>query len=241
MLHGGCLLNLIDTPGHYDFSYEVQRAMRGCSGALLLVDASQGVQAQTLTNYEFAVRAGLTILPVLNKIDMKAADPDAVEQEVRQQLAIQQPPFRISARTGAGVDALLQAIIDQIPAPLPSSQPELALFLLNSWWDRSKGVVCLFQVKGGSLRKGVTISSANLAKNYQVFEVGLLVPGMAEQEQLTEGMIGYAITNMKQVSDARIGDTFFRTGKPVPALPGFEPAHPVVFAGLYSVNPALTP
>lgn len=214
--------------------------MRGCKGALLLVDVMQGVQAQTFSNYEYAREEGLRIIPVLNKIDVPSADPDLAELEMQQDLGLKTSPIRVSAKTGQGVDQLLAEIVREVPPPDAHPSENLSLFLLNSWYEQQKGVVCLFQVRSGVLRKGISVTSANLSKNYQVFEVGLLQPGMAEQAELTAGMIGYATTNMKEVGDARIGDTFFQTGVPMRAFKGFEPASPVVFAGLYSVDASLT-
>lgn len=231
------LLNLVDTPGHIDFHYEVERSMRGCQGALLLVDVTQGVQAQTLANFDLAKRERLHVIPVLNKVDA-ICDIPTMEKDVREELGIGETEItKISAKTGLNVEAILHRIITEIPAP-PVGKPteNLKLFLVNSWFVHNKNVVCLFYVMSGELKKGSTIISCSSGKTYHIFELGLLQPEMTAHNSLTPGQIGYVISNMKQVKEGRIGDTFHRIGEKVTPEPGFKPAKPMMFAGVYPLD-----
>lgn len=171
------LINFVDTPGHVDFNYEVRRSMRSCQGALLVIDSTQGIQAQTLSNFELAVDEKLKILPVLNKIDMVSSSVDEVVESVRSELGFPTETIsRVSAKTGLGVEDLVKRIVDEIPPPPDSTDTKLKLFLVNSWFMKDKGVACLFQVRSGELKKGMTITSCASGKSYQVFEVGILNP-----------------------------------------------------------------
>ncbi len=192
------LLNLVDTPGHVDFAYEVERSMRACQGAILLVDANQGIQAQTLSNYYLARKKQLKIIATLNKIDM-AQDIDSAELAVKEQLK-EDVVSKVSAKTGKGVVDLLKRVIEEVPAPnTEKSTDKLKLFLLNSWYVNNKNVVCLFYVIAGELKKGMTIVSHAFNKGYQIFDLGMLQPEFVSKNKLTPGQIGYTISNMKQV------------------------------------------
>lgn len=235
------LLNLIDTPGHVDFNYEVSRSLYACQGALLLVDASQGVQAQTMANFYLAFEHDLTIIPVINKIDMAHADPARVEQELKTLFDFdKEQVIRASAKVGIGIHDILGAIIDRIPAPQSNTQAPLKALLFDSWYDEYKGVICLIAVRDGAIKKGDKILLAATQKHYEVLEIGLMYPDQTPTDALYAGQVGYVITGMKTVREARVGDTIFdarlqkqSNHKPEP---GFKPAKPMVFAGIYPVE-----
>lgn len=231
------LLNLIDTPGHVDFSYEVSRSLYACQGALLLVDAAQGVQAQTMANFYLAFEQELKILPVVNKIDMANAQPEKVAREM-QNLFDFSPEEMIyaSAKSGIGIDAILGAIIERIPAPVCKPEAPLKALLFDSWFDSYKGVVCLVAIRDGMLKKGDNITLAQGQTNYEVLEIGLMYPNETPTDALYAGQVGYIIAGMKTVKDARVGDTIYHTKQPVAPFPGFKPAKPMVFAGIYPVD-----
>ena len=190
--------------------------MRSCQGALLLIDATQGIQAQTIANYELAKKENLKVIPVFNKIDA-ICDIDTMEREARQELKLEGPISKVSAKTGQNVESLLSRIIEEVPPPTVGKVNDpLKLFLVNSWFVSNKNVICLFYVMDGELKKGKTIVSSYTGKSYQVFEVGMLQPELNACESLNPGQIGYAISNMKQVKQAHIGDTFHLLGKKVP-------------------------
>lgn len=231
------LLNLIDTPGHVDFSYEVSRSLYACQGALLLVDASQGVQAQTMANFYLAFEQDLSIIPVINKIDMANAQPERVEKELKQLFDFNpEEVVRASAKAGIGISDILNAIIERIPAPQGSTQQPLKALLFDSWYDSYKGVVCLIALKDGVLRKGDSVTLAQSDLSYEILELGLMYPDQTPMESLYAGQVGYIITGMKTVQEARVGDTLYHTKKPVKPFPGFKPAKPMVFAGIYPVE-----
>ncbi|MCL4229812.1 translation elongation factor 4 [Candidatus Dependentiae bacterium] len=231
------LLNLIDTPGHVDFSYEVSRSLYACQGALLLVDAAQGVQAQTMANFYLAFEQNLAMIPVINKIDMANADPDKISLQLQHLFDFKaEEMIKASAKAGIGIDNLLQAIINKIPAPTGDAKKPLKALLFDSWFDDYRGVVCLIAVHDGSLKKGDTITLAHSQRDYEVLEIGLMYPEMISTDALYTGQVGYLITGMKTVQEARVGDTIYYTKYPVVALPGFKPAKPVVFAGIYPVE-----
>jgi len=231
------LLNLIDTPGHVDFNYEVSRSLYACQGALLLVDAAQGVQAQTVANFYLAFEQDLTIIPVINKIDMVNADPERVGQEMERIFEIDAKDIILtSGKTGIGLDELLAAIIERIKPPVGDANKPLKALLFDSWFDEYRGVVCLFEIIDGCLKKGDIINSAATGETYEVFEIGLMYPDPIATGVLYTGQVGYVIAQIKSVKEARIGDTFYHVGKPVPALPGFKPAKAMVFAGVYPVE-----
>ncbi|MCK4499563.1 translation elongation factor 4 [Candidatus Babeliales bacterium] len=231
------LLNLIDTPGHVDFSYEVSRSLYACQGAVLLVDAAQGVQAQTMANFFLAFEQDLTIISVLNKVDLPNADPERAKEEIQQCFDIE--PNKVlscSAKTGIGVDDVLKAIVEDVPSPGGNEEKPLKALLFDSWFDEYRGVVCMIEIIDGSLKSGEKITSAHSKQSYEVLELGLMHPGPVPTGCLYTGQVGYLITGMKDVRDARIGDTLYHTSKPVKSLPGFKPAKAMVFAGIYAVD-----
>lgn len=231
------LLNLIDTPGHVDFSYEVSRSLYACQGAVLLVDAVQGVQAQTMANFYLAFGQNLHILPVINKIDMANADVPRVSHELEQLFDFQPPDILLaSAKAGIGITEILNAIVDRIPAPTGTAQKPLRALLFDSWFDEYRGVICLIALHDGVLQKGDTVSLAQTGRTYEVLEIGLMYPDPTPGEQLFAGQVGYLITGMKSVQEARVGDTIFHTKKPITPFPGFKKAKPMVFAGIYPVG-----
>lgn len=231
------LLNLIDTPGHVDFTYEVSRSLYACQGALLLVDASQGVQAQTMANFYLAFEQDLTIIPVINKIDITNARPEIVAQELKTLFEFESDTIiKASAKTGLGIHDILKAIIQRIPPPQGSKEAPLRGLLFDSWYDDYKGVVCLIALKDGVLKRGDYITLAQSEKRYEVSELGILYPNETPMDALYAGQVGYIITGMKTVQEARVGDTIFHHNTPVEPFPGFKAAKPMVFAGLYPVE-----
>ena len=231
------LLNLIDTPGHVDFSYEVSRSLYACQGALLLVDAAQGVQAQTMANFYLAFEQDLTIVPILNKIDMAIADPERVGKEMHQLFDFNQDEIiKASAKTGIGIEEILNAVIERIPAPASNQEEPLKALLFDSWFDIYKGVICLVAIKNGVLKKGDAITLAQTDRNYEVLELGLMYPAETPFESLYAGQVGYVVCGMKTVHEARVGDTIYHKGKEVTPFPGFKPAKPMVFAGIFPID-----
>ncbi len=231
------LLNLIDTPGHVDFSYEVSRSLYACQGALLLVDASQGVQAQTMANFYLAFNQDLKIIPVINKIDLANAHPEKVEHELKQLFDFNPTEtIRASAKSNIGITDILNAIVEHIPAPPASPTKPLKGLLFDSWYDDYKGVVVLVALHDGALTKGSKIALAQSGKEYEVLEVGLLYPEQTPTDALYAGQVGYLITGMKTVKEARVGDTIYAARSNVQPFPGFKPAKPMVFAGIYPIE-----
>lgn len=231
------LLNLIDTPGHVDFSYEVSRSLYACQGALLLVDAAQGVQAQTMANFYLAFDQDLSIIPVINKIDMANAQPDVVKEELKSLFDFQPSECILaSAKAGIGIPDILAAIIERIPAPKSTLSSPLKALLFDSWYDDYRGVVCLIALKDGMIKTGEHITLAQSNRTYEVLEIGLMYPDMVAMPALYAGQVGYIIAGMKTVQEARVGDTLFAAKKPVTPFPGFKPAKPMVFAGIYPVD-----
>jgi elongation factor 4 len=231
------LLNLIDTPGHADFSYEVSRSLAACQGTLLLVDACQGIQAQTIANFYLAFSQDLAIVPVLNKIDLPGADVPKVCEQIYSSLDLDTTDIlQVSAKTGLGVYGLFQQIIDKIPPPQGSSQRPFRSLLFDTWYDRYAGVICLIAVKDGILKKGDRIVSGYTKQTYEVNDLGIMYPTRTSCEQLSAGQVGYIVMNMKSTRDASIGDTFYKQGAPTELFPGFSPAKSMVFAGLYPVD-----
>src|SRR5580692_7870719 len=229
-------LNLIDTPGHVDFSYEVSRALSACEGALLVVDASQGVEAQTVANTFLAAQHNLTIIPVINKIDLPAAQPEQSKEQIENVLAIPaSDALLISAKSGLGVEDVLEAVVARIPPPTGSSEAPLQALIFDSWFDPFRGAVVLVRVVNGRITKHMKI---RLCFNDQVYEVealGALTPKPVVLDELVAGDVGFVVANIKQVADARVGDTVIDPARPAPALPGFEAIKPMVFAGLFPV------
>ena len=231
------LLNLIDTPGHVDFSYEVSRSLYACQGALLLVDAAQGVQAQTMANFYLAFEQNLTIVPVMNKIDMANADIERVGKEMKHLFDFSEEEIiKASAKAGIGITDILDAVIERIPAPASNTHGELKALLFDSWFDSYKGVICLIALKDGTMRKGDTIILAQAGRSYEVLELGLMYPSETPMDALYAGQVGYLIAGMKTVHEARVGDTIYQAKHPVTAFPGFKPAKPMVFAGIFPID-----
>jgi translation factor GUF1, mitochondrial len=231
------LLNLIDTPGHVDFSYEVSRSLYACQGALLLVDATQGVEAQTMANFYLAFDQELTIVPVLNKVDMGNAQPERVMKQMEVLFDFKESEIiRASGKTGIGITDVLQAIIARIPSPQADRTAPLKALLFDSWFDEYRGVICLIALQDGIIKKGDLITLAQMHNEYEVLEIGLMYPDQQPMDALYAGQVGYLITGMKTVKEARVGDTLYHTSMPVKPLPGFKPAKPVVFAGIFPVD-----
>ncbi len=231
------LLNLIDTPGHVDFSYEVSRSLYACQGAVLLVDAGQGVQAQTMANFYLAFEQDLSIIPMMNKIDLPTAEPDRVAYEMEHVFDFKKDEIIMgSAKKGIGIKELLQAVIERIPAPQSNLNEPLKALLFDSWFNEYKGVICLIAIKNGMIKKGDIITLAKSGLNYEVLELGLMYPEEQPVNALYAGQVGYVITGMKTVQEARVGDTLYHTKQPVTPFPGFKPAKPMVFAGIYPVD-----
>jgi elongation factor 4 len=230
------LLNLIDTPGHVDFSYEVSRSLYACQGALLLVDAAQGVQAQTMANFYLAFEQDLAIIPILNKIDLPNADPERISHQLESLFDFKESEIiRASAKSNIGMIDILEAIIKRIPSPVGSLERPLKALLFDSWFDEYRGVICLIAVHDGIIKKGDLIGLAQANVQYEVLETGLMYPEPTPMEALYPGQVGYLITGMKTVREARVGDTIYHAKKPVAAFPGFKRAKPMVFAGIYPV------
>ena len=231
------LLNLIDTPGHVDFSYEVSRSLYACQGAILLVDAAQGVQAQTMANFYLAFDQDLTIVPVLNKIDLPGANPEKVAKELDKLFDFKKEEIILaSAKTGIGIEEILKTVIKSIPSPKGDEEKPLKALLFDSWFDEYRGVVCLIAIKDGQISKGDRITLAQENLSYEVLDLGLMYPNETSMESLYAGQVGYLITGMKTVNEAQVGDTIYHYKKPVELLPGFKPSKPMVFAGIYPVD-----
>lgn len=235
MDYKGHELNLIDTPGHVDFSYEVSRSLEACEGALLVVDASQGIQAQTLANVYLAMAADLAIIPVLNKIDLPAADVERVSKEIISLLGCKQEDIlQISAKTGKGVEAVLERIVADIPAPKPSSSPQTRALIFDSYYDDYRGVILYVRVFDGEISKAAQIKMLNTSAQGLALEVGALRPDMTPNQQLRTGEIGYIVTNLKTTRDAKVGDTVtLAASAATEPLPGYKDIHPFVYAGFF--------
>jgi GTP-binding protein LepA len=234
------VLNLMDTPGHVDFAYEVSRSLAACEGSLLVVDASQGVEAQTLANVYHALDAGHEIVPVLNKIDLPAAEPDRIKQQIEDVIGLDaSQAVPISAKTGLGVDLVLEAIIHRLPPPKGDETAPLKALLVDSWYDAYLGVVVMVRILDGSLKTGMRIRMMGADAHYEIDRVGVFRPKMVEVDGLGPGEIGYITAQIKQVADTRVGDTITDDKRPTAhALPGFKPAQPVVFCGLFPTDAA---
>ena len=243
------ILNLIDTPGHVDFAYEVSRSLSACEGSLLVVDASQGVEAQTLANVYQAIDNDHEIVPVLNKIDLPAAEPERVREQIEEVIGIDaSEAIEMSAKTGLGIDDVLEAIVTRLPAPhqagrpgLPGGDPDAPLkaLLVDSWYDAYLGVIVLVRVLDGRLRKGQTIRMMGTDAKHPVDRVGVISPKLVEVDHLGPGEIGFITASIKEVADTRVGDTITEDKRPTSEmLPGFKPAQPVVFCGLFPVDAA---
>jgi len=232
------ILNLIDTPGHVDFSYEVSRSLAACEGAILLVDASQGVEAQTLANTWLALETNLEILPVLNKVDLLASNPEKVKSQINDLIGLETDGINhVSGKTGEGVKELLKNIVNFIPAPSGEINGPLKVLLIDAWYDSYLGVMVLVRVHDGVLKKGMKVTLMKSKKEYQIEQVGILDPKPKIVDSLSVGEVGFITAAIKSVSDAWVGDTITDIKKPASiALPGFKESVPVVFCGLYPVD-----
>ena len=231
-------LNLIDTPGHVDFSYEVSRSLASCEGALLVVDASQGVEAQTLANAYLAIHHGLEMIPVINKIDLPSADVLRTQEAIEQTVGVDATyAIPVSAKTGQGVDEVLEAIVQRLPPPTGDPDAPLQALIFDSWFDAYRGVIVLVRVMQGTLRKGQRIRLMSNGKAFEVESMGVLMPKPVEIGQLSAGEVGFFAATIKNVSDTKIGDTVTEDARPAATqLPGFEDIKPMVFSGLYTVD-----
>ncbi|MGA2217031.1 MAG: translation elongation factor 4 [Terracidiphilus sp.] len=231
-------LNLIDTPGHVDFSYEVSRSLASCEGALLVVDASQGVEAQTLANAYLAINHGLEIIPVINKIDLPSADIVRTQEAIEKAVGLDATDaIPCSAKTGQGVAEVLEAIVHRLPPPTGDPNAPLQALIFDSWFDAYRGVIVLVRVMQGTMRKGQRIRLMSNSKSFEVESMGILIPKPVEIGELTAGEVGFFAATIKNVGDTKIGDTVTEEARPAAApLPGFEDIKPMVFAGLYTVD-----
>jgi len=232
------LLNFIDTPGHVDFSYEVSRSLSACEGALLIVDASQGVEAQSVANCYTALDLDLEVIPVLNKIDLPAAEPERVASEIEDVIGIDaQAALHVSAKTGDGIDELLEQIVELIPPPKPPGEEALRALIIDSWFDNYLGVVSLVRVMSGSLKPRQKLLAMATGRNHLVDKVGIFTPKAKDTDGLDAGEVGYVIAGMKDIDAARVGDTFTTADHPAAEpLPGFQEMQSKVFSGLFPTN-----
>jgi GTP-binding protein LepA len=233
-------LNLMDTPGHVDFAYEVSRSLAACEGALLVVDATQGVEAQTLANAYLAIGSDLEIVPILNKMDLPAAEPDKVRKQIEDVVGLDASnAIPISAKSGIGVEEVLEAVVTRLPPPVGEQTAPLRALLVDSWYDSYLGVMILVRVKDGTIRRGMKIRLMATAADYQVEQVGVFTPKPLKVDELGPGEIGYLTAAIKTVADTRVGDTITDARTPcAEPLPGFKPSVPVVFCGLYPADAA---
>ena len=233
------LLNLIDTPGHVDFSYEVSRSIAACEGALLIVDATQGVQAQTISNLYMAIDHDLEIIPVINKIDMPNAMPEEVEDEIVDLLGCEPGEIiRASGKTGEGVDDILRAVVDRIPAPTGDKEAPLQALIFDSVFNSFRGIITLVKIDNGVVRKGDKVKFFNTGQEYDADEVGVLKMDMVPKAQLTAGEVGYIISGIKDAKEVKVGDTVTHVERPCDkAIEGFQEVKPMVFAGVYPIDP----
>ncbi len=234
------VLNLIDTPGHVDFSYEVSRSLSACEGALLIVDASQGVEAQTLANTYLAIENDLELIPVLNKIDLPSAEPDRIKEQIENIIGLDASEAVLtSAKTGIGIEAVLEAIVAKVPPPKGDRNAPLKALIFDSWYDSYRGVIVLFRVIDGTLKKGTKIKFFNTGREYLTETIGVNRPRPTPIGELGPGEVGFLTASIKTVADVQIGDTITDAARPVTeALPGFQEVKPMVFAGLYPIDSA---
>src|SRR4051812_15829015 len=231
-------LNMIDTPGHVDFSYEVSRSLAACDGALLVVDASQGVEAQSVANCYTAVEQGVEILPVINKIDLPSADPDRVSKEIEEIIGIDATDaVRVSAKTGQGVPELLEALVKRIPPPKGDPDAPLQALIIDSWFDNYVGVVSLVRVVNGSIKTGDKLRIMSTGRNHVADKLGRFMPKSVMLRELKTGDVGFVIAGIKEIDGAPVGDTITLDARPsLDSLPGFKQIKPRVFAGLFPIN-----
>lgn len=231
-------LNLLDTPGHVDFSYEVSRSLAACEGALLIVDAAQGVEAQTMANLHLANEQDLTIIPVINKIDLPSSDLPSVHKQLEDIICIPaEEAIPASAKNGIGIEEILEAVVERIPAPVENEDKLLRASVFDSVYDPFRGVVSYVRVMSGTMKRGTRIKLFHTPKTYEIKEVGVFTPGMTKRDELVAGDVGYVIANMKSADEVKIGDTITDNTHPCPEqLPGFKEIQPMVFSGIYPVD-----
>jgi len=231
-------LNFIDTPGHVDFSYEVSRSLAACEGALLVVDAAQGVEAQSVANCYTALEQGLEVLPVLNKMDLPQVEPERVQKEIEEIIGIDaSEACRCSAKSGMGINDVLEQLVAKVPSPEGDVDAPLQALIIDSWFDNYLGVVSLVRVKNGTIRKKDKIISKSIGKSQQVDNVGIFTPKRKETSELKAGEVGFIVAGIKDINGAPVGDTLTHAATPdVPALPGFKKVKPQVYAGVFPVN-----
>ncbi len=236
---GKYILNLIDTPGHVDFSYEVSRSIAACEGAILVVDATQGVQAQTISNLYMAIDHDLEIIPVINKIDMPSAMPDEVEDEIVELLGCDRGEIiRASGKTGEGVEDMLRAVVERVPHPTGDPEAPLQALIFDSVFNSFRGIIAYFKIENGSIRKGDKVKFFNTGMEYTADEVGVLKMDMIPRQQLSTGEVGYIISGIKDAKEVKVGDTITHTARPCErAIEGFQEVKPMVFAGVYPIDP----
>ncbi|WP_138204740.1 translation elongation factor 4 [Haloimpatiens lingqiaonensis] len=234
------ILNLIDTPGHVDFNYEVSRSLAACEGAILVVDATQGIQAQTLANCYLAVDHNLEVVPVINKADLPSARPEEVKEEIEDVIGIEAHDAPVvSAKTGLNIKDVLEAIVEKVPAPSGDEEAPLKALVFDSYYDSYKGVVSFIRIKNGTIKQGTKMKFMSTGKEYEVTEVGIFAPNFYPVEELKAGDVGYFTASIKNVRDARVGDTVTESKRPTEeALPGYRPAIPMVYSGIYPVDGA---
>ena len=232
------VLNLIDTPGHVDFSYEVSRSIAACEGALLIVDASQGVQAQTISNLYMALEHDLEIIPIINKCDMASAMPEEVEDEIIELLGCKRDEIiRASGKTGMGVEDILAAVVERVPAPTGDPEAPLQALIFDSVFNSFRGIIAYFKIENGTIRKGDKVKFFNTGKEYMADEIGVLKMDMVPRNQLSTGDVGYIISGIKSSKEVKVGDTITHISRPcASAIDGFEEVKPMVFAGLYPID-----
>ena len=233
------VLNLIDTPGHVDFSYEVSRSIAACEGALLIVDATQGVQAQTISNLYMAIDHNLEIIPVINKIDMPSAMPEEVEDEIVDLIGCDRSDIiRASGKTGEGVEEILRAVVQRIPHPAGDPKEPLQALIFDSVFNSFRGIIAYFKVVNGSISQGDKVKFFNTGMEYVADEVGVLKMDMVPKKVLSTGDVGYIISGIKNSKEVKVGDTITHVGKPCDkAIEGFQEVKPMVFAGVYPIDP----
>ena len=231
-------LNFIDTPGHVDFSYEVSRSLSACEGALLVVDAAQGVEAQSVANCYTAIEQDLEVIPVLNKMDLPQADPERVKKEIEEIIGLDaSDAVEASAKSGMGIDDILEQIIAKIPPPEGDPDGDLQALIIDSWFDNYLGVVSLVRVKNGTVKKGDKVIAKSIGKAHGVDNVGIFTPKLTSTKQLRAGEVGFVVAGIKDIHGAPVGDTFTHAATAdVPALPGFKKVKPQVYAGMFTVS-----
>lgn len=230
-------LNLIDTPGHVDFSYEVSRSIAACEGALLIVDATQGIQAQTISNLYMAIDSDLEIIPVINKVDLESANPDEVEDQIVNLLGCKREEIiRASGKTGIGVEEILRAIVERVPAPKGDPEAPLQALIFDSVFNPFRGIIAYFKIENGTIRKDDFVKFVATGKEYHADEIGVLKMDLSPRQELSAGNVGYIISGIKTSKEVKVGDTITHVNRPAPAIAGFEEVKPMVFAGVYPIE-----